>query len=136
MRAPRWRGFAGELGRGGVKRLGLNLHKTQEQRLPRAAYNSLDQNFATRAAAAARRSSVARIYDVTTKVKLNPPMRALLSPDWYFFALYPGISAPFAKGRLSAKSISRSKRSPRNVLAIPWRRAAWPSGPLAQESEK
>ena len=41
MRAPRWRGFAGELGRGGVKRLGLNLHKTQEQRLPRAAYNSL-----------------------------------------------------------------------------------------------
>ncbi|CAH0371540.1 unnamed protein product [Pelagomonas calceolata] len=74
--------------KGGVKRLGLNLHKTQEQRLPRAAYNSLDQNFATRAAAAARRSSVARIYDVTTKVKLNPPTRELLSSDWYAFALY------------------------------------------------
>ena len=47
-------------------------------------------------------TSVARIYDVTTKVKLNPPTRALLSSDWYFFALYPGISAGFAPGRGSS----------------------------------
>ena len=33
-------------------------------------------------------TSVARIYDVTTKVKLNPPTRELLSSDWYAFALY------------------------------------------------
>ena len=33
-------------------------------------------------------TSVARIYGVTTKVKLNPPTRELLSSDWYAFALY------------------------------------------------
>ena len=82
-------------------------------------------------------TSVARIYDVTTKVKLNPPTRALLSPNWYFFALYPGsISAPFALGRVSAKSTSPLKRSPRKIVAMPRRRAAWPSGPPAQQSEK
>ena len=69
--------------------------------------------------------------------KLNPPTRALLS-DRYTTALYPGISAPFDRGRSSsfAKSISFMRRSPRNIVAMPRRRTAWPLGPLAQESAR